>query len=118
MLFTSQQPIRDQMRNAWWVLQIFVIFDTSQGISSAVIRGSGQQRLGSFITSTAYWIFGIPIAYLCVFVWNQGIRGLWIGPTVAVFYNTVCYSVLIQRVNWAELIRKSKERRAKDKASI
>ena len=103
------------MSFAWPVLMVFVIFDTTQGISSSVIRGTGQQRRGSLITSTAYWLFGIPISLLCVFVFSDGIRGLWFGPTFAVLYNTICYTILINRINWPELIQKSRERREKDK---
>lgn len=80
---------------AWPVLQVFVIFDCTQGVSSAVIRGSGQQRIGQYITLSAYWIFGIPIALLCVYYFDAGIAGLWYGPTFAVIYNTLCYMYLI-----------------------
>ena len=71
--FTNNTLIQEQMRLAWVVLQVFVIFDTTQAVSSAVIKGSGQQKLGSLITSTAYWVFGIPISLLCVFYWDLGI---------------------------------------------
>lgn len=88
------------MRLAWPVLQVFVIFDTTQGIASAVIRGTGQQKMGSYITSSAYWLFGIPISLLCGIVWSDGIRGLWFGPTFAMMYNSTWYYVLIQRIDW------------------
>jgi Na+-driven multidrug efflux pump len=101
------------MMLAWPVLMVFVIFDTTQGIASACVRGTGQQRLGSLVTSTAYWLFGIPLSLLCTFVWNDGIRGLWFGPTFAVTYNTVCYQILIAKIDWPDLIQKAKERRAK-----
>jgi len=116
LLFTNQEAVGEQMRLAWPLLMVFVVFDTTQGISSSVIRGTGQQRIGSYITSSAYWAFGIPISLLCVFVWEDGIRGLWFGPTFAVLYNTICYTFLIQRINWPDLVQKVKERRAKDKA--
>ena len=41
LLFTNQQAVGEQMMLAWPVLMIFVIFDTTQGISSSVIRGTG-----------------------------------------------------------------------------
>ena len=42
LLFTNQQAVGEQMMLAWPVLMIFVIFDTTQGISSSVIRGTGS----------------------------------------------------------------------------
>jgi hypothetical protein len=50
-------------------------------------------------------------------VWRDGIRGLWFGPTFAVLYNTICYYILINRINWPELIKNVNERREKDKAA-
>jgi MATE family multidrug resistance protein len=41
LLFTNQQAVGEQMILAWPVLMVFVIFDTTQGISSSVIRGTG-----------------------------------------------------------------------------
>ena len=41
LAFTDNTLIQEQMRLAWVVLQVFVIFDTTQAVSSAVIRGSG-----------------------------------------------------------------------------
>ena len=41
LLFTNQQAVGEQMMLAWPVLMVFVIFDTTQGISSSVIRGTG-----------------------------------------------------------------------------
>jgi len=51
-----------------------------------------------------------------VFVFDNGIRGLWFGPTFAVLYITVWYTILINRIKWPELIQKSKEARERDRA--
>ena len=61
--------------------------------------------MGAFITGTAYFALGIPISYLCAFKREQGIRGLWWGPTVAVAYNTLCYNIIIYCINWQKLIQ-------------
>lgn len=103
------------MTLAWPVLQIFVIFDCTQGVSASVIRGTGQQKIGQWITLSAYWLFGIPIAILSVFYFDFGITGLWYGPTFATFYNTACYTYLINKIDWETLITANKERRAKDR---
>lgn len=104
------------MNLAWPVLLVFVVFDTMQGVSISAIRGTGQQKLGSYITMSAYWLFGIPIAIICVFYFDFGIRGLWVGPTFACFYNTCCYSILINRIDWEALIVDLKNKREKEAA--
>lgn len=116
-LFTDNVDIAEQMILAWPIVQIFVIFDCTQGVSASVIRGTGQQRIGSYITMSSYWVFGIPIALVAVFALDAGIRGLWIGPTFATFYNTCCYTFLINRIDWQNLIETTKARRLKEKAA-
>ena len=40
-----------------------------------------------------------------MFVWELGILGLWIGPTIAVLFNTCCYVTLIKLIDWQQLIQ-------------
>lgn len=64
---------------------------------------------------SAYWAFGIPISCICVFYYQFGIAGLWVGPTFATFYNTCCYTILIRTIDWDALIKKSAEKRAAER---
>lgn len=102
------------MALAWPVLQLYVIFDTLQGEAQAVVRGAGQQKLGSYLTSSAYWVFGIEISLVSSFYWDCGIAGIWFGPCFAVLYLTVTYNMIIKCINWNDIVEKSKERRAKE----
>lgn len=76
------------------------MFDTTQGIGSSAIRASGKQKVGSFVTGAAYWVLGIPLSlYLC-FCRDYGIRGIWIGSTAAVLFNTLAYHYLVKSMDW------------------
>ena len=57
----------------WTLFISYVFFDTIQGVAVSPIRASGKQKLGALITSTAYWIFGIPIAMILVYKFDFGI---------------------------------------------
>lgn len=63
-------------------------------------------------------MLGIPVSLLCVFVWDLGILGLWIGPTCAVLFNTGCYVFLIKMIDWQQLIESVEERRMVDKIKV
>lgn len=76
----------------------------------SVIRASGKQTSGAIITGIAYFALGIPISYVCAFNKGMSIRGLWVGPTVAVAFNSVMYNIIISCMNWKELITGIKER--------
>lgn len=100
------------MKLAWTVFTIFVFFDTTQNVGSSAIRASGRQRLGAFITGLAYWAIGIPVTCMLVFWQTWGITGIWVGPTLAVMFNTVAYQIIVKQTNWTELIREAEKERA------
>ena len=80
----------------------------------SAITASGLQRYGALFTACAYFVLGIPATLVFVFKYEYGIRGIWMGPTLAVAFLTVTYMIIFSNVNWQDLIQKSKEQRAKD----
>ena len=103
-MYTSNQDVVPLLADAWPVLILFTLFDTSQALGISLIKATGKQGLGAIITGTAYFIFGIPCAYYFAFVKEEGIRGLWWGPVIATLYNTIWYNVIIFRIKWPKLI--------------
>ena len=80
----------------------------------SVIKATGKQGLGAIITGTAYFVIGIPAAYYFAFVKEQGIRGLWWGPTLATLFNTLAYNIIIACINWPQLIQGVIEREERE----
>ena len=66
-MFTNNEAIKLLLADAWPILIIFTFFDTTQAMGMSVIKASGKQGWGAFITGTAYFMFGIPVSYLCAF---------------------------------------------------
>ena len=116
-IFTQEVEVVAQMKLAWSIFLIFVFFDTTQGVAMAAIRAAGQQKWGAIITGCAYFMIGIPASLVFVFKYDFGIRGIWMGPTLSVAFLTITYMTIFSKLNWMELIQKSAEQRAKDKAS-
>jgi MATE family multidrug resistance protein len=104
-IFTNQEGISKQMFLTWTLFMIYVFFDTLQGVAVAAIKASGKQRLGAFVTSSAYWLFGIPSGSILVFKLNWGIEGIWVGMCVIGVYNTVMYLLMVSYcLNWDNII--------------
>ena len=82
---------------------LFTLFDATQCVSSNFIKASGRQCNGAILTSTAYWAFGIPLAWFFGLHQQMGVPGLWIGPLVACAYLTLMYNFLIACINWKTL---------------
>ena len=113
-LFTSDEDVFAMIEAAWPILCLFTLFDTTQCMGISVLRGSGKQAKGAIFTFTAYWFFGIPLAYLCGIHLQWENMGLWIGPTVACAYLTICYSLLIACLDWEALFEEIRERKSRE----
>ena len=57
----------------------------------------------TWVTAFAYWIVGIPTSCIGMFTLNLALQGLWLGPTLAVFLNTVMYQTVITKADWQEI---------------
>ena len=80
-----------------------------------VIRGLGKQGLASVITCIGYWVIGIPLSLVCVIVYDMGMNGLWVGPTIATFFNFSFYFMFIINTDWNKIIEETKLRRSCEK---
>ena len=101
--YTKSDSVKNEMKFAWPILIIFVFFDGVQALALGNITGLGLIRKVTWVTSFDYWIIGIPTSILFMFQYNLSLRGLWVGPTVASFLNTVFYKAVIANADWQEI---------------
>ena len=113
-MYTNNAAVAPLLADAWPILIIFTLFDTTQAMGMSVIKASGKQGMGALITGIAYFAIGIPASYYFAFMRGQDIRGLWWGPTLATLFNTLCYNFIIFRIDWPKLIRSIIEREEKE----
>ena len=59
----------------------FQLFDGTQVVGLGVLRGIGDVNVPTLITFIAYWIIGIPLAYLLGITLKLGVNGIWYGLT-------------------------------------
>ena len=58
---------------------IFQLFDGTQVVGLGILRGMGDVNIPTYITFIAYWIIGIPVAYLLGIQLEFGVQGIWYG---------------------------------------
>jgi len=63
-------------------------------------------------------VIGIPLAYVFCFKYNLGIKGIWVGPTVAVAMNTLAYILIFYCLDWDTLIEEAVKKREDDKLKL
>ena len=60
----------------------FQLFDGAQVVGLGVLRGMGDVNVPTFMTFVAYWIVGLPIAYILGITLKLGADGIWYGLTL------------------------------------
>ncbi len=80
---------------------MFQLFDGTQVVGLGVLRGMGDVNVPTAITFVAYWIVGVPSAYVMGLVFNWGIQGVWYGLTLGLLTSTALlywrYKTIIAR---------------------
>jgi MATE family multidrug resistance protein len=61
---------------------IFQVFDGLQGVTSGVLRGTGDTRVPAILHLLAFWAVGMPLGAWLGFRTPLRERGLWIGLVV------------------------------------
>jgi Na+-driven multidrug efflux pump len=88
------------MSSAWKVLSVFVFFDCMQAVASGNISALSLMSKVKYVTLFDYWVIGIPLSSICIFYYNLELKGLWYGPTVAVFLNFLFYEYYVRSADW------------------
>jgi MATE family, multidrug efflux pump len=82
-LYSPNAAVIEVSATLLWIAAFFELFDGLQVVATGALRGLGDTRTPAIAHFTGYWIFGLPIAWALCFHYGWGVRGLWMGLTVA-----------------------------------
>jgi MATE family multidrug resistance protein len=68
---------------------VFQLFDGTQVVGLGTLRGMGDVKIPTSITFIAYWIVGLPAAYILGIKINIGVEGIWYGLTLGLLTSSV-----------------------------
>ncbi|MEC3880948.1 MATE family efflux transporter [Parapedobacter sp. 10938] len=68
---------------------LFQLFDGTQVVGLGVLRGVGDVNIPTLITFVAYWLIGLPVAYLLGIVLGFGVLGIWCGLTLGLLTSSL-----------------------------
>eukprot|EP00164_Ancoracysta_twista_P002635 GFYU01003507.1.p1 GENE.GFYU01003507.1~~GFYU01003507.1.p1 ORF type:complete len:545 (-),score=160.83 GFYU01003507.1:43-1677(-) len=100
LIFTEADDVVDMAAGALPVVASFEFLDGFQGVVSGVLRGSGRQAIGAFSNFFAYYVLGLPLAYVFAFLWDLKVVGLNLGLTVGLFIQSCIFMVIMMKTNW------------------
>ena len=63
--------------------------------------------MAAIVTWVSYAGIGLLVSYLSTFKLNMGLKGTWVGPSVAVAINFCVFMLIFVNIDWAELMNES-----------
>jgi len=79
------------------IAALFQISDGIQAVGIGILRGLTDVKGPTLITFIAYWILGLPIAYLLGFIFDLGVEGVWIGLLIGLSASAVMLTIRFNR---------------------
>ncbi len=80
----------------------FQISDGMQVIGAGVLRGTGDTRKPFIANLIGHWVVGVPLGAYLAFGADLGVRGLWVGTTLALTTVAIVLVFPFLRGQWRE----------------
>ena len=79
------------------IAAIFQVVDGLQVVGIGILRGLTDLKAPMIIAFIAYWVIGLPVAYLLGFTFNFGVQGVWISFIVGLSLAAIFFIRRFQR---------------------
>lgn len=77
---------------------LFQLFDGTQVVGLGILRGMGDVYIPTLIVFIAYWVIGLPVAYLLGIGQGWGVIGIWYGLTLGLFTSSLLLYIRYRKV--------------------
>jgi multidrug resistance protein, MATE family len=82
LIYTTDKTVIMIASQLLIIAGIFQLFDGAQVVGLGILRGMGDVNIPTIITFVAYWIIGLPLAYILGINFSMGANGVWYGLTL------------------------------------
>ncbi|MGA8263028.1 MAG: MATE family efflux transporter [Ignavibacteriaceae bacterium] len=86
------------------IAAIFQIADGTQAVGIGILRGLTDVKGPTLITFIAYWVIGLPVAYLLGFTYRMSVQGVWIGLLFGLTASAMMLSFRFNRKSRQEVV--------------
>jgi multidrug resistance protein, MATE family len=88
-LYIQEEPVVLIAAELLGIAAIFQLFDGIQAIVMGALRGMSDVMLPTGITFVAYWLLGLPGAWLFSSYLGWGVNGIWFGLTAGLGFSAL-----------------------------
>ncbi|KAK2111062.1 hypothetical protein P7K49_010808 [Saguinus oedipus] len=99
-IFTNDEDVIALVGQILPVYSIFHVFEALCCVYGGVLRGTGKQAFGAAVNAITYYVIGLPLGILLIFVVRMRIMGLWLGMLACVCLATAAFVVYTARLDW------------------
>jgi MATE family, multidrug efflux pump len=96
-LYISDREVISIASSLLIIAALFQIFDGIQGVGVGILRGLTDVKIPTLITFIAYWVLGLPIAYVLGFSFKFGVQGVWVGLLIGLAASAVMLTLRFNR---------------------
>jgi MATE family multidrug resistance protein len=98
LLYGATPPVASLAASVFPIAAAFQLFDGTQVVGGAVLRGMGRTRSAAVLNLAGYYALALPLGYALAFPLGGGLRGLWDGLAIGLFFVAVCVVPLTVRL--------------------
>uniref|UniRef100_A0A7N0UVD7 Uncharacterized protein n=1 Tax=Kalanchoe fedtschenkoi TaxID=63787 RepID=A0A7N0UVD7_KALFE len=117
MIFTSNNDVIKVVEDYAMLLGFTILLNSFQPILSGVAIGSGWQALVAVINIGSYYAVGVPIGIIAGWLFQFGVKGMWLGMISGTLVQTIILAVVVFRCNWQKEAEKALRRVGKETSS-
>ena len=99
-IFTSDPKDTFYIIEVLGLISTYIMFDSIHGVNSGIVRALGKQFIASVVTIICIYALGLPLALVLGFKMEMGVRGFWLGFTVAIICQDIFVTMVIVCSSW------------------
>lgn len=103
-MFTQDTAVIEIAVSLLLFAAIFQISDSTQAISSGLLRGIKDVKIPTIYIAIAYWVVGLPVGSLLTFYFEMGASGIWIGFIVGLTISAILLSLRFKNITKSDKI--------------
>ena len=89
IIYLDQIEVQEIILNLLFIAAIFQLFDGIQAVVQGMLRGLEDVKIPSILAFIAYWIIGIPCAFLFSEILDWGVQGIWWALTLGLTFSAL-----------------------------
>nr|XP_023904326.1 protein DETOXIFICATION 22-like isoform X2 [Quercus suber]XP_023904327.1 protein DETOXIFICATION 22-like isoform X2 [Quercus suber] len=103
-IFTENEEVVEAIADLSPLLAVSILLNSVQPVLSGVAVGAGWQSIVAYVNVASYYIIGVPIGLVLGYVFDMGVKGVWMGMLFGTFVQTIALVIITYKTNWDEQV--------------